>query len=506
MPNLSASSRFLISVQANIIRSALVFVTVLIIARNLGPGEYGDYAFLLGSFTALNSLVDFGASRAFFSLMSQEFRGRSFILSYVAWQIFQFILIVSVVGILLPEEWIDYVWLGKERNLVLLSFCAVFMHTSVWQTMTNIAESFRLTHKIQYLNIGIATANFCLVYVFWFFNSLTLEVVFGLVLFEYAIALVVAFKVLSLRSIADEPLNWKATFEEYKIFCIPLIFQGWLSFGYHFADRWLLQYYGGSQEQGFYSIGYRFSVISLLATMSILKIFWKEIAEAQQNSDLERIRKLYAKISRLLFVVGVVVSGFLIPWSADLVSITLGPAFLAGSLPLAIMFLYPLHQSLAQINGTMLLASSRTKLYLIITGIFMGVSIPVTYMVLAPETATIPGLSLGAVGMAIKMVVLQLIMVTVGSWWLAKINEWQFDWQYQLISVGSIFLVGWLSYELTFWLGTVLDIGLILRAVISLFVYAPVVGLIIWFFPELAGLTQQEIKSNASNILKFARP
>jgi O-antigen/teichoic acid export membrane protein len=473
------------------------------IARSLGPSEYGDYAFLLGSFTALSSLVDFGASRAFFTLMSQKFRGRSFILSYVAWQIVQFVLIVSVVGILLPEEWIDYVWLGKERNLVLLSFCAVFMHMSVWQTMTNIAESFRLTHKIQYLNIGIATANFCLIGVFWVFDSLTLKVVFSLVLFEYAIALVVAFQVLSLRSIADEPLNLKATFDEYKIFCIPLIFQGWLSFGYQFSDRWLLQYYGGSQEQGFYSIGYRFSVISLLATMSILKIFWKEIAEAQQNSDFERVRKLYKKISRLLFMVGVVVSGFLIPWSADLVGLTLGPAFLAGSLPLAIMLLYPLHQSLAQINAAMLLASSRTKLHLIISGIFMGVSIPVTYMVLAPEMAAIPGFGMGAVGMAIKMVVLQFIMVTVGSWWLAKINKWPYDWKYQLISAGSIFLVGWLSYELTFWLGTIFDIGLILRAVIASFVYAPLVGLIIWFFPELAGLSQQEVRLHIANALKF---
>ena len=468
------------------------------IARSLGAERYGDYAFLLGSFTALTSLVGFGTSQAFFTLMSQKYRGRSFILSYVIWLAVQFILTVVVIGILFPREWIEYVWLGEEKNLVLLSFSAVFLQLSGWQTMEYIAESFRRTHRIQYLNVGIAAANFCLVVVFLFFDLLTLEVVFGLIIFEYVIALVVAFPVLSLRSIEDRPFNLKATFQEYKVFCLPLVVLGWLGFGYAFADRWLLQYFGGAQEQGFYSIGYRFSVISLLATTSILKIFWKEIAEAQENSDIERISKLYKKISRLLFVVGAVVSGFIIPWSTELIKVTLGSSFLAGSLPLAIMFLYPLHQSLAQINSTMLLASGRTKLLMTINAIFMAVSIPVTYLVLASEDALIPGFGLGAVGMAAKMVILQLVTVNVGAWWLAKIHGWQFDWKHQLVSMGSVFLVGWISYEITFWLGGLFNIGLIERPIISFFFYSPAIGLIIWFFPELVGFTKQEIKAYVS--------
>ena len=228
---------------------------------------------MIASFAAVKLLIDLGASQGFFTLMSRTTRGRSFILSYVVWQVFQFVFIVFILGVLLPKEWIDYIWIGEKKWVVLLCFCAAFLQTSAWQTIEHIAESFWRTHKIQYLNIGIVAAHFCLVFIFWILSLLTKEVIFGLIILEYVIALGLAFPVLSLGSIEDMPFSLRETLEEYKGYCFPLIIHGGLSFCYLFLDRWLLQYFGGSQEQGFYSIGYRFSVVSLLATTSILKIF-----------------------------------------------------------------------------------------------------------------------------------------------------------------------------------------------------------------------------------------
>ena len=132
---------FLLNLNSSIVKVDLLFYEIEI---HLGKGLI--ISFLIGSFTALTSLVGFGTSQAFFTLMSQKYRGRSFILSYVIWLAVQFILTVVVIGILFPREWIEYVWLGEEKNLVLLSFSAVFLQLSGWQTMEYIAESFRRTH------------------------------------------------------------------------------------------------------------------------------------------------------------------------------------------------------------------------------------------------------------------------------------------------------------------------------------------------------------------------
>ena len=167
------------------------------------------------------------------------------------------------------------------------------------------------------------------------------------------------------------------------------------------------------------------------------------------------------------------------------------------------MLLFPLHQSLGQINIIMLLASGRTKMYLIFNTITMGVSIPVTYLVLAPGTAMVSGFGLGALGMVLKMVGLQLIMVNVVSWWLANIYGWQLDWKYQWIILGSVLFVGWVSYELASWIGVIMGMGLIAKGSDCFFVYGTVVGLLVWFFPRFAGLTQQEIKVHTANLLKI---
>ena len=51
-------------------------------------------------------------------------------------------------------------------------------------------------------------------------------------------------------------------------FNLALVLYSIVGFGYEFADRWLLQNYGGSIQQGVYEVGFRFGMVSLLVTMS----------------------------------------------------------------------------------------------------------------------------------------------------------------------------------------------------------------------------------------------
>jgi len=65
-------------------------------------------------------------------------------------------------------------------------------------------------------------------------------------------------------------------------------------------------------------------------------------------------------------------------------------------------FLYPIHQALAQMNTAYFYATSQTKLRSNLGIIGMTLSIPVTYFVLAPSSAAVPGMDLGSVGLALK--------------------------------------------------------------------------------------------------------
>ena len=79
--------RYLTTLTTNLIRIAISFVTGLIIARALGPQDYGNFSFLLGSFTAFATLVDMGSSSAFFTFISLNLRGlKFFIFLKASWQ------------------------------------------------------------------------------------------------------------------------------------------------------------------------------------------------------------------------------------------------------------------------------------------------------------------------------------------------------------------------------------------------------------------------------------
>jgi O-antigen/teichoic acid export membrane protein len=282
-------------------------------------------------------------------------------------------------------------------------------------------------------------------------------------------------------------------------YCLPLIPYSWIGFAYEFADRWLLQKYGGSVQQAYYAVGAQFSAVALIATTSILNIFWKEIAEAHYRGDVARTGMLYRRISRLLFLAGAMIAGYLCPWAEDLLHLFLGAAYAGGAATLIIMFLYPIHQSLGQIGGTMLYATERVMLQVVTGMAFMAVSIGVTYLVLAPRNAVVPGLGLASTGLALKMVGVQLIQTNLTAYLIARIWKWRFDWTYQPVGLLGCLGCGWLAHAVVTGIAgpswpilSVMALGGVLYVVMmAAFVYA---------MPWLTGLTRTELVLNAGNV------
>tara|TARA_B100000315_G_scaffold210435_1_gene206711 strand:- start:16 stop:1536 length:1521 start_codon:yes stop_codon:yes gene_type:complete len=495
LPTKSIFSRSIFSIVANILRGGLSFTTILIVARTLGPADYGNYAFLLGSFTAIKVLLDMGSSSAFQTFISKEERGSIFVASYMGWQLVQFLLVVMIIALILPQKWFDVVWLDHGRNLVLLAFAAVFLQQQAWQTAIQIGESKRLTRRIQMLNVVIAFVHFLLVIGCWFFDLISVYFIFGLTLCEYLIFLVVAYKALSVSSFKREAFDGRAVLKEYLEYCAPLVLYSIFGFGYQFADRWMLQNFSGPLEQGFYEVGFRFGAVSLIITSSLLNIFWKEIAEAKENKTWELIQKLHRKLSRFLFTVGAIIAGFLIPWSEEILRLVLGSSYIDGALVVAIMLGYAAFNSVAQINNSTLLALGKTGAHLTLGSILMAVGILMAYLFLAPKDSFLPGLDMGSLGLAVKMILFIILHINVVSWWISREHGWKFDWSYQVVALGGALSFGWLSFELVETLNNFSPISLFFRGGLALLLYCGFAGTMVWRMPWIAGTSRQEIRN-----------
>jgi O-antigen/teichoic acid export membrane protein len=493
----SARRRFVFTVGMNLLRSAVSFTTAMLVARWLGPSRYGSLAFLIGTFAGLRALLDMGSSSAFFTFMSQRGRSRRFVNGYLQWLAIQFTIPLLVIAFLLPSHWVATIWRGEPRLLVILAFGAAFMQSSVWPVIQQAGESQRRTYLVQSIGVAVVLLHVVAVAAFWYFGLLGLYAVLAAIAVEYLLASIV---VLGGLTFAPSDVDDRAPLlPKYVRYCLPLIPYAAVSFANEFADRWLLQRFGGGVQQAFYAVGAQLASIALIATSSILSIFWKEIAEAHHRGDPVRMGQLYHRVSRLLFFVGAVAAGLLIPWSEDILALILGPAYTAGAATLAIMLLYPVHQSMGQIGATMLYATERVALQVAVGTGTMLFGMSMTYLVLAPPSASVPGLGLASTGLAIKMVVVQIVSVNVLAYVIARVSGWRFDWIHQPASLVGCVVLGWVAHAAVVHIGTPpapAPVRMLLGAALYL---ALVVGFVL-ALPSLTGFSRSELFADARRL------
>jgi O-antigen/teichoic acid export membrane protein len=498
---MSIAKRLVFSVVANTTRAIISFTTGMIVARDLGPDQYGVFSFLLASLIAITSLFDMGSSSAFFSFISKRIRSQKFFMHYAYWLLLQFLLFVIIILVITPDKWLHIIWEGESRQLILIAFIAVFFQQKIWSAISQIGESQRLTTKVQILGVLIAFVHFILISLLLWQNRLSIDLIYYLIIFEFIVAAIVARLTFPLE-FSDEKTTFNQTLREYWVFGKPLIPYAWLGLIMSFADTWLLQHFGGAVEQAYYAVASQVAGISLIFTSSVIRVLWKEVAEANENNNKERIAYIYKRINRILFMLGASITGFLLPWTEEIILLLLGDEYIEGVLVMSLMMLYPIHQSLGQINGSMYYALELTRPYVLIGMVKMSISIIAIYFMLAPVDSAIPGLGLGSVGLGLKMVILQFIGVNFLVWWLSRKQGWSFDFSYQLIGIGLFLLLGFVSYQVVNML--ISDVvHVLIRGSVSGLLYFPLTIVIFYRVPWLIGMSGNEIKAHLNTCINI---
>lgn len=489
----STKARFLLTFITNILRVGISFIAGLVIARTLGPSEYGNFNFLLGSFTSLAALVNMASSSAFYTFISQRQRGRKYFLYYAVWVLFQLLILLLLV-LFLPYSVRQKIWLGHPFGLVVLALLASFAMNQLWTFASQIGESIRDTAGVQMRNLALAVTYLVCVAVLAESHIISIKNLFLLnVILYFLFSVLYAWRIYKagiLSKEGDDEL--KAVLVEFKVFCLPLVIYTVIAFLYSFADYWFLQKFGGSVQQGYYAIGARISAFSLIATTSMLQVFWKEIAEANSLGNMERVRLLYHRVSRSLFFVGAVISCVMIPFSREILALLLGPSYQAAWLPLSLMFICPLYQSMGQIAGTVLYATGKTKAQSYIWIFVMAISIPTAYLLLAPKSAIVSGFQLGAIGLAIKRLGVLILGVNLSAFFVARYIDLSFDWRHQINVLLLLLPVGFLSKPLVQYILSLasFDRYTILVMTVSCIFYLAIVSVSVYFFPSIAGMNR----------------
>ncbi|HVO33403.1 MAG TPA: oligosaccharide flippase family protein [Elusimicrobiota bacterium] len=487
--------RFGATFVSNILRAGFSFISGVLVARRLGATHYGDLTFLLGSFAAVGLLLDMGTSSAFFTLISRKPQSRSFVLPYLGWTFLQWLATMVVIGVFMPASSFRLIWLGHDRHVVLLAFTTSFLTNQAWNLVSRLAEARRKTILAQTGALAQDVAHAALVAVALYGRWLTIETVLWLLIMEHVILVVWLGPRLVRMNVEAAATRSPEAWREFWKYCKPLVFYYWLCFFYNFADRWFLQRFGGAQQQGFFSISDQFSNISLLATQSVLPIFWKEIAEAQERGDEIWARKLFLSASRGLFFIGGWVSCLLIPYAQEILSRTVGATYAGAGVCLALLFLNPVFQSQGHIQGTFFYASGSTRNQVQIGIFLMVIGLPISYFLLAPAHAIVPGLHLGAIGLTLKMLVVGFIGINYQAYVIARAKGWPHHYLYNGLILVVLWSLGWLCKHATALTLAALGLGqnVLGMAALSCLLYILASGILVYRFPALSGLSREEL-------------
>jgi len=213
----------------------------------------------------------------------------------------------------------------------------------------------------------------------------------------------------------------KADMKYFYNYCHPLVVFALVGLLTVYFDRWFLQYIDGSTEQGYFSLGFRFSSILLIFCNSLLPIFWRETAHAHHKNDDQGLTSYFKKTFSFVFLASSFVAIFFAINAGRIVMLAGGDAFKGAVIPLAILSILPIYNAVTQISTTFFLATERTKLHRNISITQQLAGLAVTYFLLAPHSAVIPGFNMKSAGLAIKMLLVILIMSNVRVFYVSRI-------------------------------------------------------------------------------------
>ncbi len=482
-------------------------LTAVLLARWLGPTDYGRYTFLIASFMAIRGLLDLGMPSAFFTLLSRRRRSKTFI--YVFWKFiaFQFSLILILLLVLLPDSITDMIWPGESRTFIILGFISTFIQGTVWASAAQMAEASRQTAGVQKLGVYVTLIHLLVVVLLFTANRLGILFLFISIIFEWGVAALLVSKLYNIDpndkfDYQKKPETAYSILKDFYSYCLPLLPMVIIDALFGLADRWMLQKWGGAEQQAFFGVALQLSGVVLITTSSILNIMWKEIAEAYEVKNIARVEVLYHRSCRVLYFFGAFLAGALQPLVPFIVDRALGSIYLGSAITLSIMLLYPVHQSLGQINGMTMLASGKTKEYSLVSSFSMLLSFVALYVMLAPSSMPIPGFHLGSHGLALKQVGMQLLSVNLLGWMIARALGWKFDWLYQVQTLGACLTIGWISYFLIFKI-ILEDNSLLAKLICMQSLYFFLILITLFRIPSLVGLSREALKFNACRAINL---
>ena len=500
----SLKKRYTSKLASNLVKFVLGFVTLGMVPRALGPETYGDFGFLTNFFTRTTKFLKFGIPTAYYTKLSNRSEEKKLIGFYIYFIVILICLVFSATFGAITVGFQQIIW--PEQKGIYIFAAALFGVLSI------VSESFRITidalgYTVKYEMRIILQSIFAsiLIVVLYFTNILSIKSLFLMHYLLLLFLIVTGWGILRKNNIfIKEQLSLKkkevkSYIKEFYHFSHPLFFNGLVVYFVVIGDRWLLQYFYGSAEQGFYTLALKIGGIIFLFTSSLSTLLIREMSFSFKNKEKKEIRRLFKRYIPLFYFVAAYIAVF-ISLNANDISFFIGGAeYKNASIIIATMAFYPVHQTYGQLGGAVFLATEQTKIIRNI-GVSSGLlGLIISFLLILPRDFY--GQGMGAFGLALKMIIVQFITVNIYLWVNTRFLKLSFRKfiGHQLLVLGVLFIFAKLAQYFT----VIITGQLLMGFLISGITYTIFVVLLIVMYPRIIIMERSELMDYKNMLLEI---
>lgn len=445
--NSKLSYRFIFKIITNLLTAFFNFIFAIIIPRALGPANFGLFELINSNMNQLISMFSVGTNGAFYTKLSQRPNDISLIKFYLKILLLIFIIISALIFI--SSFYIDYdLVLSLENSLLYIFFSLIYCYgLYLLNTSKDACDAYLLTIKNEIFIILYKFLGLIIVLLLFINDYLNIHTLY---LKEITVSLVIpltSFLIIrkhwSNNIIQPVYSKFKDLISEFWNYCHPLIVVTFVSAIGTIIDRWILQSFSGSIEQGYFSIALRLSSVSLIFASALSSLIVREVAVYTKKKKYSKLRVLMLTSLKSMYVLVSFFSVFIYLFSEEITLILFGEEYLGAVISVSILIFYPMHQVYGQYTSSFLLGSSLTKIHRDITIFSTILAIFLSWIFIAPKD--LYGLELGSIGLSLSLVTVNLITTNIRLQFITKkldLRFFEFIF-HQIASFIFIFCVGY---------------------------------------------------------------
>lgn len=413
----SLKKRYLSKLIANAISGSLGLFIIALVPKALGPVFYGYFTYMQTFFISVFSFTDLGTSTAFFTKLSAKPDKYKIISFYGVISLSIFLLVFVSTSFLVMINKTEYFLPQIPRNIVIFGMLFGFLS---WfsQILIKISDAYALTISVESIKVIHKLISLALIYILVKQTDFNLDTYFffhyfSIILFIFALSILFYKRGIFKKELLTLDFNFKTYFQEFRLYCTPLVVYTIFSSFVGMFDSWLLQKTAGSAHTGYYGIAFSMVSMSFLFSGAMTPLITREFSKAFEEQNLNKMKEIFSRYIPMLYSVAAFFAVF-ISFQGDLILNIFGGDEYKNAVPvLTILAFYPIHQTYGQLSGSIFYATEQTTLYKNIGIICHTIGLMLSLIL-------VYAMKLNSMGLALKMVLGQIIGVNLQLYYNTK--------------------------------------------------------------------------------------